>query len=97
MCTHNICFRQEIRKILSGYPLLSVAMMNHLMICGIQFMFVVSLQGDTVDSEHLSEFTEEEHEISFARPNMKGFMKWDAKYLKPFFTRKFTQQVIIVS
>ena len=26
MNTHNICFRGEIRKILSGYPLLSVAM-----------------------------------------------------------------------
>ena len=26
MSTHNICFRQEIRKILCGYPLLSVAM-----------------------------------------------------------------------
>ena len=25
MSTHNICFRQEIRKILCGYPLLSVA------------------------------------------------------------------------
>ena len=26
MSTHNICIRQEIRKILRGYPLLSVAM-----------------------------------------------------------------------
>ena len=26
MSTHNICFRQEIRKILCGYPFLSVAM-----------------------------------------------------------------------
>ena len=26
MSTHNICIRQEIRKILCGYPLLSVAM-----------------------------------------------------------------------
>ena len=26
MGTHNICFRREIRKILCGYPLLSVAM-----------------------------------------------------------------------
>ena len=46
-----------------------------------------------MDSEHLSELTEEEREISFARPNVKGFMKLDAKYLKPFFTRRFTQQV----
>ena len=28
MSTHNICFRREIRKILCGYPLLSVAMAN---------------------------------------------------------------------
>ena len=26
MSTHNICYRGEIRKILCGYPLLSVAM-----------------------------------------------------------------------
>ena len=26
MSTHNICFLREIRKILCGYPLLSVAM-----------------------------------------------------------------------
>ena len=29
MSTHNICFRREIRKILCGYPLLSVAMYNN--------------------------------------------------------------------
>ena len=28
MSTHNICFRREIRKILCGYPLLSVAMIR---------------------------------------------------------------------
>ena len=28
MSTHNICIRREIRKILCGYPLLSVAMMT---------------------------------------------------------------------
>ena len=26
MSTHNICFQREIRKVLSGYPLLSRAM-----------------------------------------------------------------------
>ena len=30
MSTHNICFHGEIRKILCGYPLLSVAM-NHML------------------------------------------------------------------
>ena len=28
MSTHNVCFRAEIRKILCGYPLLSVAMFS---------------------------------------------------------------------
>ena len=28
MSTHNICFRREIKKILCGYPLLSVAMLK---------------------------------------------------------------------
>ena len=32
MSTHNICFRWEIRKILCGYPLLSVTMLAHFMI-----------------------------------------------------------------
>ena len=30
MSTHNICFCREIRKILCGYPLLSVAMLLYL-------------------------------------------------------------------
>ena len=29
MSSHNICFRGEIRKILCGYPLLSVAMVTY--------------------------------------------------------------------
>ena len=29
MSTHNICFRGEIRKMLYGYPLLSVAMLQY--------------------------------------------------------------------
>ena len=50
-------------------------------------------QGETVDSEHLSELTEEEYDVNFLKPQHKGFMKLDAKYLIPFFTRRFTQQV----
>jgi len=46
--------------------------------------------GQTIDSEHLSELTEEESEHSFA--NQNGFVKLDMKYLRPFFTRRFTQQ-----
>ena len=30
MSTHNICFRGEIRKILCGCPVLSVAMIKYL-------------------------------------------------------------------
>ena len=33
MSTHNICFRREIRKILCGYSLLSVAMLSGAMSC----------------------------------------------------------------
>ncbi|ESO97738.1 hypothetical protein LOTGIDRAFT_152832 [Lottia gigantea] len=50
--------------------------------------------GETVDSEHLSELTEEEYEMNFVKPNQKGFLKFDAKYLVPFFTRRFTQQQV---
>ena len=39
MNTHNICFRGEIRKILSGYPLLSVAM---------HFMQIVSYLAEII-------------------------------------------------
>ncbi|XP_064639883.1 sodium/hydrogen exchanger 8-like isoform X2 [Lineus longissimus] len=50
--------------------------------------------GDAVDSEHLSELTEEEYEINFVKPHLKGFLKIDAKFLVPFFTRRFTQQEV---
>lgn len=48
--------------------------------------------GTAIDAEHLSELTEEEYEVNFVRPHMKGFIKYDVKYLIPFFTRRFTQQ-----
>lgn len=48
--------------------------------------------GHAVDTEHLSELTEEEYEVNFVKPHLKGFIKYDAKYLVPFFTRRFTQQ-----
>ncbi|XP_033754678.1 sodium/hydrogen exchanger 8-like [Pecten maximus] len=51
--------------------------------------------GDAVDSELLSELTEEEYEVSFtSKPHLKGFLKIDVKYLIPFFTRRFTQQEV---
>lgn len=52
------------------------------------------LQGNTIESEHLSELTEEEYEAHiYQRQDLKGFMWLDAKYLNPFFTRRLTQEV----
>ncbi|XP_073436605.1 sodium/hydrogen exchanger 8 isoform X3 [Dendrobates tinctorius] len=49
--------------------------------------------GNTVESEHLSELTEEEYESHYIKQhNLKGFMWLDAKYLNPFFTRRLTQE-----
>lgn len=49
--------------------------------------------GQAIDSEHLSETTEAEAEVSFVSSRIKGFAKYDLKYFIPFFTRRFTQQV----
>lgn len=49
--------------------------------------------GQAIDSEHLSETTEGEMEVSFVSARLKGFAKYDMKYFIPFFTRRFTQQV----
>lgn len=57
----------------------------------IEFLFPVS-QGDAIDSEHLSEMTEDD-ETHVIKPHMTGFTKLDARYLIPFFTKRFTQQV----
>lgn len=50
-------------------------------------------QGETVDTDHLSELTEEEYEVGYIRSHQKGFPRIDTKYLIPFFTRRFTKQV----
>ena len=45
MSTHNICFRQEIRKILCGYPILSIAMTGgHLKITSCCFVFLFAMK-----------------------------------------------------
>ena len=47
-----------------------------------------------MESEHISELTEEEYETHiYQRQDLKGFMWLDAKYLNPFFTRRLTQEV----
>uniref|UniRef100_A0A8D8S6Z1 Sodium/hydrogen exchanger n=1 Tax=Cacopsylla melanoneura TaxID=428564 RepID=A0A8D8S6Z1_9HEMI len=48
--------------------------------------------GQAIDSEHLSEYTEEEMEVNFLQTRIKGFAKWDLRYFIPFFTRRFTQE-----
>ncbi|KAK3923941.1 Sodium/hydrogen exchanger 8 [Frankliniella fusca] len=48
--------------------------------------------GQAIDSEHLSELTEEEMEVGFMQSRIKGFSRLDIKILIPFFTRRFTQQ-----
>jgi len=50
--------------------------------------------GSTVESEQLSELTEEEMEQSFAEgwANLEGFLYWDYKIFRPFFVRRFNQQ-----
>ncbi|XP_046896159.1 sodium/hydrogen exchanger 8 isoform X2 [Hypomesus transpacificus] len=49
--------------------------------------------GNAIESEHLSELTEEEYEAHiYQRQDLKGFMWLDAKYLNPFFTRRLTQE-----
>ncbi|XP_059474261.1 sodium/hydrogen exchanger 8 [Neocloeon triangulifer] len=45
--------------------------------------------GQALDSEHISELTEEE--VGFLGRS-RGFAWWDLKYFIPFFTRRFTQQ-----
>ena len=55
-----------------------------------------SFQGDTVDSEYMSELTEEEQEVNVVKPHLKGFVKIDVKYFMPFFTRRFTKQVSLM-
>uniref|UniRef100_A0AAR2L3R2 Sodium/hydrogen exchanger n=1 Tax=Pygocentrus nattereri TaxID=42514 RepID=A0AAR2L3R2_PYGNA len=52
--------------------------------------------GNTIESEHLSELTEEEYEAQiFQRQDLKGFLWLDAKYLNPFFTRRLTQEDLL--
>ncbi|XP_060793130.1 sodium/hydrogen exchanger 8 [Neoarius graeffei] len=52
--------------------------------------------GNTIESEHLSELTEEEYEAQIVqRRDLKGFLWLDAKYLNPFFTRRLTQEDLL--
>ena len=52
--------------------------------------------GTAIETEHLSELTEEEFEVSFraSESNLKGFVWLDARYLMPLFTRRFTEQEV---
>ena len=63
---HNICFRREIRKILCGYPLLSVAMEMYLFLKKKKTLLYGSFQKD---SEMW--FISEERLPLFQRPQVK--------------------------
>lgn len=53
--------------------------------------------GQAIETEHLSELTEEELFDARRRSEnrLRGFALFDAKYLMPFFTRRFTDQVCV--
>jgi len=55
--------------------------------------------GQCVESDHISELTEEEYEEKYLRNNLhlKGFAYFDAKYLVPFFTRRITKRELILN
>ena len=46
MSTHNICFRGEIRKIFTGYPLLSRPMNDTLQMCGMN-LYILCMFEET--------------------------------------------------
>ncbi|EPY88312.1 hypothetical protein CB1_000178014 [Camelus ferus] len=59
---------------------------------------VKGCEGNTIESEHLSELTEEEYEAHYIkRQDLKGFLWLDAKYLNPFFTRRLTQETLTLT
>ncbi|XP_076034714.1 na[+]/H[+] hydrogen exchanger 1 [Oratosquilla oratoria] len=49
--------------------------------------------GQAVDSEHLSEYTEEEYEAP-ATAHLTGFLRIDNLYIRPFLIRKLTHQEV---
>lgn len=49
--------------------------------------------GQAVDSEHLSEYTEEESDTPTG-PQVRGFLRLDLLYLRPFLIRKVTHQEV---
>lgn len=50
-------------------------------------------QGQAVDSEHLSEFTEEESDTPVGT-QVRGFLRLDLLYLRPFLIRRVTHQEV---
>ena len=47
-----------------------------------------------MESEHLSEMTEEELESStfnIGSKELHGFLYWDLKFIRPFFTRRWVE------
>ena len=50
--------------------------------------------GQVLDSEHMSEYTEEESDTNPPGYRLRGFLKFDALYLRPFLCRKVTHQEV---
>ena len=70
MSTYNICFRGEIRKILCGYPLLSVAMVKTDQ--PVQIYRLISLHCTPKDALDV------QADLSLGRENMQSCRKWCA-------------------
>ncbi|MCL4127860.1 UNVERIFIED_CONTAM: hypothetical protein GTU68_052771 [Idotea baltica] len=49
--------------------------------------------GQALDSEHMSEYTEEESDTPTGY-RLRGFLKFDALYLRPFLVRRVTRQEV---
>ena len=56
-------------------------------------VFVFVHQGSTLDADQL---TDDEYRGTI-RSRLKGFVRFDARYLLPFFSRKMTRQVSMTS
>ena len=57
--------------------------------------FFLCTQGQAVDSEHLSEYTEEESDTPVAT-RLTGFLRWDLLYLRPILIRRVTHQEVCI-
>lgn len=55
--------------------------------------FALFSQGQAVDSEHMSEYTEDESDTPVGG-QLTGFLRLDMLYLRPFLIRRVTHQEV---